>query len=202
MREKEKIMITKITIDASKVKTRERYEKIRNISEEIHTVINSKYFMDQVMKIRKHGERSKYKDSTNTEIYKMLKEGAEGHSPEVDNEWDIFISTFRSMGSAIGKTISGDKTIYVKDGFFDRAHPVKVGSLIVHEQGHHLGFSHDFWSTPERPFSICYQLNLCYEAAYSRIFNVYPVKRTVCKRSWKYLWLKRVCYVEEVWPEY
>lgn len=195
-------MITKINIDASKIDTEERYQKIQDVALELHTVINSKIFMDQVLKMRKHGERSKYKDYSNMEIYRMIMNGAETLDPVVDNEWDIFIDDYFSWKRVIGYTMRNIKTIFVNTRYFDSRPRVLCGSNIVHEYGHKLGFSHDFRATAVRPFSICYQLNNCYEVAYRKIFNMKPIKKTVCKRSWKSLWLRRVCREIEVWPEY
>ena len=128
--------------------------------------------------------------------------GAEVLDPVIDNEWDIFIDGYFSMKRVIGYTMRNIKTIFVNTKYFDTRHKALVGSNIVHEYGHKLGFSHDFRATADRPFSICYQLNLCYEAAYSKIYNVYPEIKTVCKRNWKFLWLKKTCYRVEVWPQY
>lgn len=195
-------MVTKINIDASKIDTDQRYEKIQDIAFEIHTVINSKIFMDQVLKMKKFGERSKYKDYTNMEIYQILMKGSETLEPVEDNEWDIYIDDYFSWKRVIGYTKKNIKTIFINTRFFDKRHRALCGSNIVHEYGHKLGFSHDFRATKDRPFSICYQLNKAYEAAYSKIYNTYPSSRFICKRSWKYLWIKKTCQEVKSWPEY
>ena len=195
-------MITKIFIDASKLDTQDRIDKINDVAMEMHTVINSKYFMDQVMLMRTHGERSRFKDLSNREIYNILKAGSEEINPGEDYKWDIFIDDYYSFKSVIGYTMRNIKTIFVNTKFFDSRHRALIGSNIVHEQSHKLGFNHDFRSTLERPFSVSYQLNKAYEKSYSRIFNTYPEFKTKYKRSWKSLWFKKVSYQVEIWPEY
>lgn len=195
-------MITKINIDASKIDTEERYQKIQDVAFEIHTVLNSTIFRDLVMKMKKHGERSKYKDYSNAEIYQILMKGAETLDPVEDYEWDIYIDDYFSLKRVIGYTKRNIKTIFVNTRFFDTRHRALCGSNIVHEQSHKLGFSHDFRSTKDRPFSVSYQLNICYEKAFSKIYNIYPEVKVICRRSWKYLWLKKICTREEIWPEY
>ena len=192
-------MLTAIKIDASKIDSQERLDKINRVQEEMHTILNSSIFRDQVYKMKKHGERSKYKNYTNAQIYALLMEGSEEHSPGVDYEWDIFISGYFSWKRVIGYMVRGSKLINVNTRYFDQRSTCLVGSNITHEQGHHLGFSHDFRATKDRPFSICYQLNECYEYAYYKLFGKQVNTVRVCSRSWKSLWLKKTCRWKEIY---
>jgi hypothetical protein len=190
-------MLTKITIDASKMDTLERREKIQTVAGELHTVINSRIFMDEVMKMRTHGERSKLKDLSNREIYDLLMKGAETLDPEVDYEWDIFVDDYYTFKRVVGYTYLNKKWIYVNTKYFDTRSTKLIGSNIVHEQSHKLGFSHDFRSTKDRPFSVSYQLNLAYERAYDRIYGKeIKTKKKVCSRSWRRLWIKKCKWIE------
>jgi len=63
-------MITRINIDATRIDTGERKQKLERVTMEMHRILNSSLFMDKVMKMKKHGETSKWKDRTNAEVYK------------------------------------------------------------------------------------------------------------------------------------
>ena len=193
-------MITRILIDARKIDTQKRMDKINDVAVEMNTIINSKYFMDQVLKMKTHGERSKFKDLSNKEIYEKLMKGAELFKEDEDYTWNIFIDDYFSWKGVIGYTTRNTKTINVNTRFFDKRHRAQCGSNIVHEQGHKLGFSHDKSRTKARPYSVCYQLNIAYETAYSRIFNVYPEEKTFYKRSIK-SFFRKVKYTKKVWPQ-
>lgn len=195
-------MLTKITIDASRLDTQERIDKINDVAIEMHTVVNSRLFMDAVLRMNKKGERSVYKDLSNAEVYKMIMEGSEILDPVKDHELDIFIDDFFSMKRIIGYTKRNIKTIFVNTRFFDKRHRCLIGSNILHEASHKLGFGHDFRSTPDRPFSVSYQLNGIYETCYRKIFNIHPYLKTVTKRNWKTLWTTKKSYEVLVWPEY
>lgn len=192
-------MITKINIDGTRLNSFARREKMTRVAQEMHTVINSKIFQDEILKMKPFkGERSKFKDASNGVIYKMIMEGAEVLDPTVDHELDIYLDDYYAFSSAIGKTSGGSKWIYVNTRYFDSMHSKKVGSLCLHEYGHKLGFSHDFRATTDRPSSICYQLNVAYDNAYDKIFGVnQPCRVKVCKRYWffwkKCVWEERTC---------
>lgn len=192
-------MLKAIEIDASRIKYQERLDKINRTQEEMHTVLNSSIFRDQVYKMKKHGERSKFKDYSNAQIYAMLMQGAEEHKPDVDNVWNIYLSGYFSWRKVVGYMKRGVKYIFMNYQYFDKRTTCKIGSFFTHEQGHHLGFSHDFWATEERPFSICYQLNRCYEYAYYKLFGKQLNMVRVCNRSWKTLWLIPRCSWVEIY---
>jgi len=188
-------MITTIKLDASKMNSETRREKMSQVSMEMHTVINSNIFRDQILKLKPFkGERSKYKGLANTEIYQMLMQGSDIHEPQLDYELDIFVDDYYSFKKVIGYTKpSVDSIIRVNTKYFDGRHTRDIGSNILHEYGHLMGFSHDFFNSNERPSSICYQFNKAYEAAYNKLFNLQTAPVKVCSRSWKSLWLKKSC---------
>lgn len=192
-------MLTKITIDGSRLNTEWRREKAQRVAHEMHTVINSKIFQDKVLKMDKWGETSKYKDAPNIEIYQMIMRGAEVLDPVVDNEIDIYVDDYYSIKRVIGYTYANTKWIYTNTRYVDSYHSKLVGSNFIHEYGHKLGFDHDFRSTARRPYSICYLLNDIYEQCYAILFKQTKSEVRVCYRSWKTLWLKKYCYTKEVW---
>jgi len=191
-------MLTKINIDASRLDTNERKEKIEQVAVEMHQIVNSRIFQDKVHTMKKWGETSKYKDASNQRIYKMIMDGAETLDPIVDNEMDIFIDDYFSWRRVIGYTKKNIKTIFVNTRYFDKRGTKLIGSNIMHEYGHKLGFGHDFYATDRRPFSICYQLNNIYEECYDRLFGYTLSKIKVCYRPWYFLGLRKKCYWKEI----
>lgn len=165
-------MITEIKLDANKMDVKERADKLGEVAWEMHQVLNSTLFRDTLLKtLKKDGERSKWKDATNMEIYKRLMSGADRFNETEDNVLDIFVDDYYTFKNVIGYTTLNSKYIRVNTKFFDGRSNKLVGSNLVHEYGHLVGFSHDFWDTPERPLSICYQLNKIYETCHKRLIG-------------------------------
>lgn len=188
-------MITEINIDASRLDNNFRRDKMSQVAQEFHRVINSTIFRDQILKMKpKVGERSKYKDLSNMEIYKMIMHGKDIHETQTNHAIDIFIDDYYTWKRVIGYTNPRrDRIIRVNTKYFDHRHTMLVGSNLLHEYGHLLGFSHDFFHNDERPSSICYQLNKAYEVAYSKLFNMQLSYVKVCRRDWRFLWLRKIC---------
>ena len=132
--------------------------------------LNSKVFQDKVMAMNKSGETSKFKNHFNASIYKMIMDGAETLDPVIDHELDIYIDDYFSWKPVIGYTYKSTKTIFVNTRYFDKRSTKLVGSNILHEYGHKLGFEHDFNRTARRPYSICYQLSKIYKQCHDQIF--------------------------------
>lgn len=194
--------MVRLRIDSSRMDTMERRLKLATVAEEMHQVLNSTFFRDKVLQIKKWGERSPWKDKSNMEVYQKIMSGAEVLSPKPDKELFIIVDDYWSPKKVIGYTYPNTETVYVNTRFFDKRHRALIGSNLLHEISHKLGFSHDHKATKARPFSVSYQLNKAYEAAYSKIYNVYPVKKSVGRRSWRTLWIKKIYKMEEIWPEY
>ena len=192
-------MITTIKLDATKMDSEARKDKMAQVAGEMHTVINSSIFRDQILKMKPFlGERSKYKTLSNKEVYKMIMHGADIHEPQMDYELDIFVDDYYTFKKVIGYTKpSVDRIIRVNTKYFDRRHSMDIGSNILHEYSHLLGFSHDFFNSEDRPSSISYQLNKVYESTYKRIFKLQTSKVQVCRRDWRFLFLRKVCRWEE-----
>ena len=187
-------MITGIKIDATRLNCSHRKMKMEQVRDELFMVINSQLFRDKIMRADFSGERSVHKTKSKIEIYKMLMKGAELYEPIADNELDIYVDDYYSLKRVIGYTTRKTKLIYVNTRYFDARSSKLVGSNILHEYGHKLGFSHDFSRTKAREKSICYQLNDIYEACYDHMFRTDTISLIkVCNRSWKRLWLFPKC---------
>lgn len=167
-------MITEINMDANRMNVKERADKLGEVAWEMHQVVNSSIFRDRVLKLspaQKVGERSKWKDASNMEIYKRLMRGAERFKDDEDNVMDIYVDDYYTFKRVIGYTTLTSKYIYVNTKYFDGRSNKLVGSNLLHEYGHHVGFSHDFWATEERPNSLCYQLNRIYEECHNMLIG-------------------------------
>lgn len=190
-------MLTTINIDASKIGSQERKDKLAIVAQEMHRVINSTLFRDKIMQIKKQGELSKFKNQPNSLIYKHIMSGQEVLDDELDYELDIFVNNYFSLKRVIGYTKPSIKTIFVNTRYFDKRNTRDIGSNILHEYGHKLGFKHAFRKTRNRHLSLCYQLNKAYEDCYDKLFGI-PQYKTICYRNWKTLWIKKTCYQVEI----
>jgi len=162
----------KLNINVEKLNTEDRKNKVRKTVVQMEVILNSENFRKKVIAIKsKHGETTKFKNYSNQEIYDLIMSGAEVLHPQVDNELDVTIDDYFSWKRVIGYTMGSIDTIYVNTKYFDKRETKLVGSNILHEYGHKLGFGHDFRSTSRRPFSICYLLNDIYESCHTEIFG-------------------------------
>lgn len=166
----------------------QRKKRVRDVAEKIQIVVNSSVFTNLFLKSVFSGENSPWKDKSNMEILRHFRSGAETLSPRVDNVADIYIDDYFSWKGVIGYTYPSVKWIYVNTRFFDRRSDMLIGSNIVHEYGHKVGFKHDFRRTRRRNYSICYQLNRIFEQSYLSLF---PNDRPVVRKTRK-PWYKRL----------
>ena len=128
-------------------------------------------FRDKVMKMDFYGETSKFKNITNLRLYQMLMAGVEETNPDKDNDWDIWIDDYFTRRGVIGYMIPNKKWMYVNTKFYDCRSNKKVGSNIVHEYTHTLGFRHDRRRTKRRPHSVSYLMNRIFEECYDHIIG-------------------------------
>lgn len=188
-------MLTQININGSKLNAPERRQKAQEVAQEIHRVINSTLFRDKVARMETYGETSKYAGLPNNEIYQMLMKGAEEWNNIVDNEWDVYVDDYFTRRGVIGYMYPGKKWIYVNTKFFDVRSNMMVGSNIVHEYSHTLGFRHDHARTLRRSKSVSYQLNLIYEECHRRLIGQSTSLVRVKVGGWwrwsRYQWQRR-----------
>lgn len=192
--------VLKINIDGSPLNTVERRKKAKLVAEEMAVILNHPSFNERILKMKYHGERSKWKDAPLEGILIHIRAAAEVLDPEVDYELDLIVDDYYSPFNTVGKTYPDVKYILCNTKFFD-SYPTKlVGSNFLHEWGHKLGFDHDFNWTYERDFSICYQLNLIYEAVWEEVYGTGSGTQPheddlvqVCYRPWWKLGFKH-CY--------
>lgn len=94
------------------------------------------------------------------------------------SDWHLTLATFYTWRSTVGYGYPNDPTIYLNTRFLSayEIHELmdlmEIGSNLVHEDGHDLGFEHDSAATSRRPNSICYILNRAYERAFKKIYKL------------------------------
>lgn len=182
-------------MDANKMDVKERADKLGEVAWELHQILNSTMFRDKLLKLsmtQKNGERSKWKDATNMEIYRRLMSGADRFNETEDNVINLYVDDYYTIKNVIGYTTLNSKYIYVNTKYFDTRSNMLVGSNILHEYGHQVGFSHDFWNTPQRNNSLCYQLNRIYEETHKVLIGnrgyLSKVKTGGFWKFSKYIW--------------
>jgi len=116
---------------------------------------------------------------------------------------------YYSFKNVVGYRSPPSPTVYTNSKFHNNANACERASNLAHEAvGHSLGnYDHDYYETSRRPYSVPYSLNTAFEKCCAcssttdcKILET-PAKTTkqrFCYRSWKYLWLKKVCYTTDV----
>ena len=120
--------------------------------------------------------------------------GADRHDETEDNVINLYVDDYYTVKKVVGYTLLSSKYIRVNTKYFDTNSNKRVGSNLLHEYGHLVGFSHDFRRTARRPFSICYQLNKAYEECHDRLIG--PREGSLAKVKvgrWfpKYKWVRK-----------
>lgn len=165
-----------------------RREKLIQVAEELERVLSSVMFRDEILKLTKAdkvGELSDWRGMPNLSLYNHITSGADRFDSNKDNVMDVFVDDYYSFKRVIGYTTLNSKYIYVNTKYFDKRSNKLVGSNILHEYGHQLGFSHDFRATSRRPNSICYKLNGIYEKCHDIIIKKgLTWKKVFVRRKW------------------
>lgn len=193
---------TNVHIDYRRLNTNERQTKAQLVEQEMFLVINSKVFKQGfIKKLAKrnyrNGETSQWRFASPGEILVHILRGAEILSPEVDYTLNIIVDDYYTFKRVIGMTYSNSPVINVNTKYFDVRSSKLCGSNIFHEEGHKLGFGHDFRQTARRADSICYLMNEVFEETWDALFGTphETDKVLVCTRSWRSLWFKRCKWV-------
>lgn len=163
--------LTFLTIDFTRLNTTARKAKALKTQEEMQVIINSENFKQKVLAMNYHGETSHWKRASAREIYEVIMAGTETLVDEEDKIISIILDDYWTLRGVIGYTYPDSATVFVNTRYYDKRESKLVGSNILHEYFHTLGGSHDSTRTPERPYSICYQLNRVYEQCHNEIFG-------------------------------
>lgn len=191
----------KVVVNAEQYNTPQRRTKASIVEYEMNTIIPSDVFKETFIELLdernyQEGELSQWRFATPEEIYVHLLRGKEVLNHEADNTWQIVVDDYYTFKRVIGYTYPDIHTIFTNTKYLDNYSSKLLGSNYTHEQGHKLGFNHDFKNTARRADSLCYLLNEAYERSWDIIYlggNSAGDKVLKCHRSWKTLWLKKYC---------
>jgi hypothetical protein len=177
----------------NRLESEKRRTKLNLVEFEMLSVLNSSNFKKALLELARYcpGELSEWRTKTPEEIVQHFFSGREVLEPTEDKEFDIYVDNFFSWRGVIGYTNRNTKWMFVNTRFFDRNSTRSIGSNIIHEYGHKIGFEHHFKRTSVRPLSLCYLLNKAYSRAHKEIYGqakTARVKRIGRKKPWYKIW--------------
>ncbi len=133
-------------------------EKMIDALTRLKLVVNSQKFKARVL-AHEYNNNKSFADNeglSNEEIYNIIMDGAETLNEVVDNEIDLNITLYYEKSSTSGYTYPHEQGIWINDYYYASNSPAKVANTVFHEWTHKLGFSHDFYNTAKRPYSVPY----------------------------------------------
>jgi ssRNA-specific RNase YbeY (16S rRNA maturation enzyme) len=154
---------------------------------------------------------------TNLAIYEMFMSGIDEMNKAADKDIDVFPKMYYKNNSVIGFTNPLTVTTNINRKFFTDYDAADIGHNAVHEYLHKMGFDHNSASDHDSvPYAIGFLVETCIREywLHPELYNdivvteppvvVTPVEpipvklEYVCYRSWKTLWLKKVCYWKKI----
>jgi len=176
--------------------------------QKIETIVNTVEFRSNILTSSFTNRRG----LTNLQIYQLIMNGTETLDGSIDHEIDVSVKQYYKNNKVVGWTTEGSVWTNVNRKFFDGYDDAEVAGNLIHEWLHKLGFDH---SSASEHSSVPYQIgyivrDMIKDLDKGRVFNdllvaeagEYPpivlIRTPVvkCKRSWKTLWLKKVCWYE------
>lgn len=183
----------------------EKYHKAVSLTEK---VINSARFYQEFMKLK----FTSNKGMSNQEIYDLMMTGAEVLDPAPDNEVDVLVTMYYKNNKTVGYTYPSTPETWLNSKFFNSYDYSEVGCNLIHEWMHKLGFGH---VNAKEHTSVPYAVGYLVERLIVEYIKTgtlgddkpveptpvpdpkpepVPERKQVCYRSWKTLWLKKICY--------
>lgn len=208
-------MIKSINVDSSSLQGVVRKNKLDICAKHLLIIVRSNLFrkliigMDRTYWLKGETKRtSKIIKLSNLEIYNLLMSGREEWNNETDYEIDLIVGGFwgKVWSKVLGFMNPGKPKIHLNYRYFDKLSKKKLCSLTGHEWTHTCGARH---SGPHFRQAFSYFMNKVIEYCYDyliingnedvsddwRIDDIEepkkPEYKTVCRRSWKTLWIKR-----------
>lgn len=174
-----------------KIVNRTGYRKIDDASEYFYKMVPK--IIEGLKALPPYARDFTYTEEENWKVIEKIEWAFGGNT-------DIIVELYTPVNpwtSAIGYS-NGTNTIFVNERKINYLSSYDYAGNIAHEWMHVLGFSHgDNYITEEKKKSVPYAFGylISGESAYPIIKEIKPaVKEVACYRSWKTLWLKKVCY--------
>jgi hypothetical protein len=138
--------------------------KLRASLQLLEKVVNSTEFKSRILD-HKYNGRPQFADNaglTNAQILERIMSGVEVKEPEADSEIDLRVAVInpslwqRFRRSVVGYTDPKNGVIHTYRTFYHDMNPHELAAHYMHEFMHCNGFHHDYYATPERPYSVPY----------------------------------------------
>jgi hypothetical protein len=150
-----------------------RKTKIETAAELIKEVVSTDEFRNQVLNFTYSG-RTQFNNNdgyTNAEIYQIILDGAEELNKSKDNEMDLPVVTYYESSSTVGYTSTDVNTIYMNTKFLDQYTAAEASGNMMHEWLHKLGFSHSYYYSSSRDYSVPYAIGYIMENLAKKVAN-------------------------------
>jgi len=140
-------------------------KKLESAKIKVIQVLKSPEFKQMILNHEYAGVKTFVQNNnlTNDQVYTKIMEGAESLNGLVDYEMDLKVQMYYSWKAVVGYTTPNIDKIFTNSKFYNVNSECRVGSNLVHEWSHKLGFGHDFKQTKRRPYSVPYALNRIFE---------------------------------------
>lgn len=137
--------------------TSERQAKFNKAIAIIKKVVASTAFRDRILNFTYNGQKA-FVDTTktNAQVYQSILDAAEELIPAKNNTMNMEVETYYTNNSTVGYTNSGTTRIYVNTKFFDSYQPYNVANNLFHEWLHKVGYSHAYYYSTSRDYSVPY----------------------------------------------
>jgi hypothetical protein len=165
-----------ISFDVHKLEGFDEYQKklFMQVLQGATEALNSSMFKDRVLNFSwteyyrrwfktysRVNERFYDTDDNNAMVYEKLVSGADELNPARDGDIDLFLCLYYKANNVIGYTNPGTNEIYINKLYFlPRLHTREgicdIVNNVVHEYMHKVGYSHSFFNSAKRPYSVPY----------------------------------------------
>lgn len=140
----------------------EREEKIYESVELLRLVFSSPDFRDRILNHKFNGKKAFAWNNglSNKQIYEKILNGSEKLDPRANNAMDVEIDLFTDMNSIVlGYTKTQTKKIWMNTKYFNnKTTAVYLGSHLMHEWLHKLGFGHQKKRSEDRQYTVPYAI--------------------------------------------
>lgn len=198
--------------DGFSAKEEEKYVTATKMHEEL---LNSRDFMERFLRL----DMIQKENLSNHDIYRMLRSGSDRLNKDADGDMDVSVVIYHANNSTVGYTYPNSVKTWVNRKFFSSYDYAAIAGNQSHEYFHKMGFGHPARETPTRHKTVPYaggylvrdmiremvagKLKLTPLKYVKPVENKptapvststeEPEKRLVCQRSWRTLWLRKVC---------